>query len=482
LKVRTRLVAAFVLVGATSIYLLVDWTIDDLRPRALAAMEETMVDAATVLASLVESRLEEEGLAGGDLREAFERARERVLSARIYEHTKTRLNLRVYITDADGIVVYDSDDGRDEGRDYSRWNDVLRTLRGEYGARSTRGDRDDPMTSVLYVASPVRVDGAIVGVLSVGKPAASVATFLKMARLRIMLGGVLAISAVVALGVAVSFWVSRPVERLTRYARSVRHGERTVFPRLGKGELGELGHAFEEMRIALEGKDYVENYVQTLTHQMKTPVSAIRGAAELLEEDMPPDQRTRFLANIRTETARIQNLIDRMLELASLENRRALRDVEAVDLASLVALILEELRPSFADRGLRVNGPGAGSFSVRGERFLLRQAITNLLQNAIDFSPSEGSITLSLSREAGTVTLTVRDEGPGIPEYALPKVFDRFYSLPRPNHGPKSSGLGLPFVREVAHLHGGRVDLVNLPGGGCGATLILPDNPPAPNA
>jgi two-component system sensor histidine kinase CreC len=109
-----------------------------------------------------------------------------------------------------------------------------------------------------------------------------------------------------------------------------------------------------------------------------------------------------------------------------------------------------------------------------GSRFLLRQAVANLLDNAIDFSPAGGRLTLSLERTAATVCLCIRDQGPGIPDYALPRLFERFYSVPRPDTGERSSGLGLNLVQEAARLHRGTIELRNLSEAGAEARLCLP--------
>jgi two-component system sensor histidine kinase CreC len=111
---------------------------------------------------------------------------------------------------------------------------------------------------------------------------------------------------------------------------------------------------------------------------------------------------------------------------------------------------------------------------VRADPFLLHQAISNLLQNAIDFSPQEGSIRLDVSVERGRVCFGVEDEGPGIPDYAKEKVLEKFFSLQRPDTGRKSTGLGLNFVREVAVLHKGELVLENLPQKGLRARLSVP--------
>jgi len=111
---------------------------------------------------------------------------------------------------------------------------------------------------------------------------------------------------------------------------------------------------------------------------------------------------------------------------------------------------------------------------VTGESFLLRQALGNLLENAIAFSPARGRIDLSLSTAPGLAIIAVRDRGPGVPDYALGRVFERFFSLPRPDGTGKSTGLGLSLVREVAALHGGGARLTNHTDGGALAVLDLP--------
>ena len=111
---------------------------------------------------------------------------------------------------------------------------------------------------------------------------------------------------------------------------------------------------------------------------------------------------------------------------------------------------------------------------ARGDRFLLVQALGNLVQNALEFAPAGGTVSISLTEGSGGFALGVEDTGPGVPEYALEKVFDRFYSLPRPGATRKSTGLGLALVREIAHLHGGDAALANRPDGGARATVWLP--------
>lgn len=479
MKIRTRLFVMLLLVTGLGFYKLVDWMIEDLRPRYLETMEESMNDTALLLASFLETEVAGESIRIDGLRAAFDHALRRSFTARIYQGIKTRLDLMVYVTDRDGIVIFDSDGGKAEGQDYSRWNDVHKTLRGEYGARSTRRHPDDASSSVLYVAAPVRINGEIAGVLTVSKPADSITQFWLSARRKLVLAGMLAAVAVAGLGMLFSAWITWPIHRLTNYAVAVRDGRRVTLPPLGNSEIGELGCAFEQMRDALEGRDYAERYVQTLTHEMKSPLSAIQGAVELLQEpDMPRERRQHFLENIGRESARLQDLVERLLQLAALENRKALTTVEVIDLQTLIREVLASLNPALAAKGLTVRRDATPAVMVRGERFLLRQALANILQNAVAFSPVSGTIALDV-RLAGegadrVVEIGVQDDGPGIPDYALDKVFERFYSLTRPDTGRKSTGIGLTFVREVAVLHGGSVSAANRPQGGACIVLAIP--------
>jgi two-component system sensor histidine kinase CreC len=408
------------------------------------------------------------------LRSAFNLAGRREFKATIFSLRKTGIDLRVYVTDAAGVVLFDST-GRNEGKDFSRWNDVARTLAGRYGARSTRDVPGDDDTQVLYVAAPVRHDGRIVGVVSVGKPAREINELVAVAKRKILIGAVGGGVALLGLLLLVAAWVIAPLERLTAYARQVRDGKPVLLPSLPGRTLRDLGAAFEEMRDALAGRRHAERYTQALAHEVKAPLAGIRGAAELLGEDMPVDQREKFLANIRGEAARIQRIVEQLLDLTSLEARKVLDQTDRIEAATLLAEAADAVQPAFrAKRVALTVGAGDGA-ALLGERFLLRQALVNLLQNALDFSPVGGEVRLGAQVESGRVVFGVEDDGPGVPEYALARVFERFYSLPRPDTTRRSTGIGLALVREIAHLHGGDAALVNRVGGGARATLRVPN-------
>jgi two-component system sensor histidine kinase CreC len=470
---RARLFIVTVALVGLGLIQLLSWIRDDIRPRLSATMEESLVDTAHVLAALVSASGDAGGMNLDHLRAAMEGAWRAQIDAQIYELRKRNVNLRVYVTDALGKVVYDSNNGLDEGKDYSRWLDVSRTLRGEYGARATRTDPQDPFTSTLFVAAPVLINDQIAGVLAVGKPSASVARLLETTSERMLWMGAAGLLAIIVLGALVSYWFTRPIEKLTAYARAIGKGARNPLPSLPSGEVRDLGQAFEEMRIALEGKQYVEQYVQTLTHEMKSPLSAVRGAAELLKEDLPLAERAQFLNNICSETARMQDLVERLLELAAIENRGVLPEVAAVRLDTVISEVVASFAHAARAQGIQF-ATHAEALTVEGDAFLLREALVNLIQNALNFSPTSGAITITLRRIDDMAELEVADEGAGIPAYALDRVFERFYSLARPGDGKKSSGIGLAIVREITTLHQGQVFIRNGATSGAVAVMRIP--------
>lgn len=482
MSVRLRIVLAFVLLAGAGLLLLMRWVVTDFRTQPPRASEEAMVDMAHVLAALVESQIDGERIDTALLRATLDSALSRRFEARIFDLTKGEVGLRVYVTDAAGRVLYDSDGGRAEGQDYSRWIDVSRTLAGGYGARATRAVAHDPFTSVLHVAAPIRRGERIAGVLTVAKPVASVAVFIRSASRRLAVAGALTLALTALLSLGLARWITLPIERLTSYARSIRTGRRPPLPPLPPREIRALGEALEEMRLALEGKRYVEGYVRTLTHEIKGPLSAIRAAGELLGEEMPATERRRFLDNILSECARLQLMVDRLLALSAVEASQGLTEPAAIDVAGLVREVAASAAPLAEQRGVRLEVlVPADETLVVGDAFLVRQALFNLVQNALDFTPAGGLVTLEVAPAAGDVALVVRDTGPGVPEYALPRVFERFYSA-RPPSAPVGVGLGLAFVRQVAVLHGGEASLANRSEGGAVATLRLPRSTPCPGA
>ncbi|MCB1229551.1 MAG: two-component system sensor histidine kinase CreC [Verrucomicrobiae bacterium] len=481
MRITLLIIAGFLVIAGSGFFLLMRTIRDDVERQYSQAAEEPLVDLSHLLAAMVEQDLLDGQVDASRFRQAFESAYRREFHARIYQLEKTKIDTHVYVTDREGIVRFDSDGGRREGEDFSRMNDVFLTLRGEYGARATRTDPEDSRSSVFHVAAPIRWQGEIIGSLTVSRPETVMAPFVNETKRRILRSSIIAGVVVVTLGALWTYWLLSPIGRLTRRARQVKNGEYVTVPEIGHAEIRTLSRALEEMRRELEGRHYVENYVQALTHELKSPLAAIRGAAELLDEEgMAPEQRARFLENIRAETDRSEDLVRRLLQLASIERQSELKRRETIDLPELVVEECAKLRSLAESKRVRIDftPPESGSsIRVSGDSLMLAIAVRNLLTNAIDFSPENGKVAVSLIDD-NPIHLRIEDEGPGMPDYAAARVFDRFYSLKHSVTGRKGSGLGLCFARETARLHAGEVTLENREENqGARATLMLPASP-----
>jgi len=472
-----KLFLGFFLIVGVAAFFVMRVFVNEVKPGVRQAIESTLVDSANLLAEVAAPALADGSIADGAFSRQVAQAQQRDPKAMVWRFPKHHIDYRVLVTDMRGIVVFDSA-GRDVGRDYSRWNDVYRTLRGEYGARSSPEDPNDPDSpSVMHVAAPVfdpDHPGTQIGVLTLAQPNRSIEPFIVASQRNILRRGAWLVGISALIGLLATWWLVHGIGRLQRYARAVSAGEPVAPPPRRRDEIGDLGQALEQMRRKLEGKAYVEQYVQSLTHEMKSPLAAIRGAAELLQEPMPDADRQRFAGNIQAQAQRLTETIDKLLALAEVEQHGWLQKREVLDAGQLLRDVARSAQITAQARGLHLRIDATDALpAVQGDPFLLRRALGNLIDNAVAFSPANGEVVVGAAAAEGGVRLYVDDSGPGVPDYAQGRVFERFYSLARPD-APRSSGLGLPFVREVARLHGGQADLHNRPAGGARATLWLP--------
>ena len=289
------------------------------------------------------------------------------------------------------------------------------------------------------------------------------------------------------IGYLLSLWFTYALKKIANYANAMAEGESVEAPVFFDRRLADLSASISNMRKQLDGKEYVEDYIHSLTHELKTPITSIGGAVELLSEDMAVDDisvdarsveamsaedRILFLNNIQTSNQRMSRLVDRMLSLAKLEGLTALVDTSGFDLLPSIERLINERYSIIEQAQLRVIKPTQAAYMCVGDRVLLSQAIANLLDNAIKFSEKNGQIEIIVgpnnaninTGDARPYEIQLHNQGQPIPEFALTKIYDRFFSLPntQSNNSPsKSTGLGLSFVREIMKLHKGLVTVAN---------------------
>ncbi|KZN28608.1 hypothetical protein N480_10985 [Pseudoalteromonas luteoviolacea S2607] len=449
----------FVIVIMTT-YFVSSTLIKEIKPTVRQTTEETLVDMANLLAVLVAEELANGTLETSQISRLLQQFGNRSVDAAIWGVDKTVMSHRIYVTDINGIVVADSWQ-QDIGSDFSRWNDVYLTLRGEYGARSTATDPSDPLSTVMHVAAPIIFDNKTIGSLTVAKANRSVQPFIELSQQRVF--NWLAVMSVLVLlvGAVIAWRINSALSKLSLYAYKMGQGEKANKPIFRVFyEYGQLSDALANMRSQLDGKQYVESYVETLTHELKSPLSGIKGASELLQLPLDDQKREKFACNIERESQRMQLLIEKLLELTRLEKLPELEKPKSMQSRELVDYVATAMSVKIEHKSIDYVLLSESNPIIKGDEFLLRQALLNVFENALDFVFEKGKIQVSVEQLKTHVCFKIYNDGPLIPDYALPRLTERFYSLPRAA-GNKSTGLGLNFVEQVAKLHFGYLKVKN---------------------
>jgi signal transduction histidine kinase len=331
--------------------------------------------------------------------------------------------------------------------------------------------------SVLVRDEFVRATGVAL-IMQVGESLALYDETLR--RIRVLLAIVIVLAAVVvAVGsFAIASNAIEPIERL-----SAAMGEITsdrLSNRLGwserRDELGSLAQSFDAMLDRLEdGFARERQFISDASHELKTPLTVINANAQMLERwaDRDAEIRADSLRAIREESAALAAMVNGMLLLAKAESGDDIPRTP-LELEPVVADAVRATRPRAEEKGLRLTFQSDGGSQVLGDANLLRQLVTNLIDNAIKFTET-GSIDVAVGHAGERAVVTVADTGVGIEEEALDRVFDRFFrSDASRNRAVPGTGLGLAIVRSIARVHDGVVSAARRPGGGTAFSLSLP--------
>jgi signal transduction histidine kinase len=218
--------------------------------------------------------------------------------------------------------------------------------------------------------------------------------------------------------------------------------------------------------------------VSNVSHELRTPLASIRGMAETLwiHGESDPDLRERYLPRIVSQTDRLARLATQLLDLAQIESGNLIGRFEPVSLQSVVADAMQDCASGADERGVRlVDRVPPDLPPVRGDRDRLVQVFLNLVDNAIRYTPEDGSVEVAATVMDDAVQATVRDTGEGIPEEELPHIFERFFRVDRSrSRRGGGTGLGLSIVRDIVHAHQGSIRVDSVPGEGTCFRLVFP--------
>ena len=436
------------------------------KPNVRQVVEDTLAENANIIAMLVAEDVYENKVNTVQFDAKIQNALNRKLNANIWQHNKKEINQQIYITDAKGIVIYDSQ-GIATGQDYSRWNDVYLTLQGKYGVRSTRSYDNDSNSSTMFIAAPIYYQTAqhrqqLIGVVSIGKPNSSVQPYIQRAEDQLLRQAAWITLLSLFLASLVAYWLKHSIDRVRKYAQALAPVNQTPYFRSAK-ELNQVAQAVENMREKIEDRAYVEHYVNTLTHELKSPLTAIQASAELLKEDLPLNDQQQFASHIHGQSQRLKTLIDRMLLLTRLEKSKHQIEIQSFNLSQLIQHVLDQHASQIHAKKIQCLLDIETDCTIQADRLWLQQTIANLLDNALDFSAESAKILIQLHRQSHQqIQLQIFNEGEWIPEYALTQIFDTYFSLPRPITQQRSSGIGLSIVKQVIEQHHGQITIQNI--------------------
>ena len=331
---------------------------------------------------------------------------------------------------------------------------------------------------VVSVAVPIQRMRAVLGVLLLSTRGGDIDNIVSAERWGIVRVSLFAAAVTIVLSIILANTIAGPVQRLSAAAESVRHSvkARAQIPDFTDrtDEIGHLSGALRDMTNALYKRiDAIESFAADVAHELKNPLTSLRSATETLPLAKNDDSRERLMEIIKHDVKRLDRLISDISDASRLDAELAREDATAVDLAELlrttVSLFNDIQRDDTPEVVLDIAyAPGAWPYRVMGHDSRLSQVIVNLLDNAISFSPPGGRVAVLARRMGHEIQISVEDEGPGIPDENLERIFERFYTdRPQENFG-QNSGLGLNISRQIAVAHGGRLWAENRPPKGVG--------------
>jgi two-component system sensor histidine kinase ChvG len=342
------------------------------------------------------------------------------------------------------------------------YDEVNRALAGDSGS-SVRVNELDKL--VLSVAVPIRRFATLYGVLMLTTESGDIDDILKDERAALVKVFALAFGVLLLSSLYLAGTIAAPVRRLAAAAERVRRGRagRELIPAIPErsDEIGELAESLSAMTRALYDRiDAIERFAAEVAHELKNPITSLRSAVEMLERTKDGDSRERLVQVIRNDLKRIDRLITDISDASRLDAELSRGHSEPVDVGRLLQTLVTIYGGMEMPRGVHVEiaRDSAKAAVVQGMDERLGQVFRNLIDNAISFSPDGGRVRVAAHLNGGLVRAIVEDDGPGVPEDNLERIFDRFYTERPVEHGfGKNSGLGLAIARQIIASHGGRI-------------------------
>jgi signal transduction histidine kinase len=397
-------------------------------------------------------------------------------SCRALQHTDPAI--RVTLIDNRGVVLCDSEADPAVMENHGQRPEIIQALDGHTGS-ITRYSKT-LQAVLLYVAVPLDV-GSSRWVVRTALSLSSINHLLSELFNKLLLLLLALLTIIFGVGVYVYRKINPPLEEIRLGAGRFAHGRFAAkLPDYQVREIAELAAALNQMATQLDSLENLRReFVANVSHELKTPVTSIQGFAETLLEGAKdnPEDLERFLQIIARQSGRLADIIDDLLTLSRLESA-PLDELLAVDryvLCDILESCREACRSRAEEKDIAIVVDCAAGIEVTADRSLLTQAVINLVENAVKYSPEHTMVTVTGARDGHRVRITVTDQGPGIPEHHVPRLFELFYRADKARSRKLGgTGLGLAIVKHIAGVHGGDVDVATRIGKGSAFSILLP--------
>ena len=338
---------------------------------------------------------------------------------------------------------------------------------------------EDSEEYAAVCAARMTFDERSVGVLLLSTPVTELRQAIVTMEQRLLTVFTAVAGAAIVAALIFSFTLTRPVKALTSTIRRMGKGDLSARAHIRtSGELKELADSYNTMAEKIENFDRSRSqFVSNASHELKTPLTAMKLLLECLIEQpgMPDEMRMEFMQDMNHEIDRLSGIITDLLTLTQMDSRDDALHLSEIDLSALTEETLHTLSPVADKAGLTIVSAIAPGVRLNGDATKLASVIYNLTDNAIKYTPEGGEVRVSLTGKGKTVTLTVTDNGIGIPPEEQAHIFDRFYRVDKArSRATGGTGLGLSIVRQMVQLHGGQITLASEPGRGSTFTVTLP--------
>ena len=381
---------------------------------------------------------------------------------------------RVLVTDSAGQVLYDTRETLGAVGKYTFYSEIVQALEG-YDAFSC-SYRDGAFRS--RAASPVLYQNRIIGSVYAYEYDTEQAELLEGLQSNLLKLSAGIAAAVVLLSFILSRMLTRKISALLTGIRKVREGayeHRTHIP--GRDEIAQIGEEFNSLTDRLQTTETLRRrFVSDASHELKTPLAAIRLLTDsiLQTDNMDMETVRDFVTDIGSEAERLSRITEDLLRLTRLDSNQV-DPPEVVEVAPVLEQVMRMMSLLAQEKGTELTCQTGGDCRVLATKGEVHQVIYNMTDNAVKYSGSHGSVRVELRRDGNDVVLTVADNGPGIPEEDLPRVFERFYRVDKArSRAAGGTGLGLSIVQDTVTKRGGTVSAANRPEGGAVFTVRWP--------